>query len=121
MEQWREAGLTAVRQAVRVGLMILGLAMLMFAVLLRAWVARRLESQGHPSREAWRTLPYSATLWMGLILVVCAVSPVAAGALVVVVLFTAGVLIVWLVARGVRDVPSICRRLRSIGDPNAWR
>lgn len=95
--------------------------MITFSVAITWCFAHDRKRNGRPSREAWRRLPASGSVWMGLILLTAAVSPVAAGALMVLVIATGAAFMVVLVARGVRDRRQIWQSLRSIGDPDAWR
>ena len=108
-----------------VGLALLGVAMLTFEVAFARWLAARLKEQGRSPREAWRWLPRSAITWTGIILVVHAVSPTAAGVLLVIVGSVAAiyliVLLIVLLTRGVRGFPEFVRQLRRIGEPDAWR
>jgi hypothetical protein len=104
-----------------VGLALLGVAMIAFEVALAGWLAARLREQGRSPREAWRWLPRSTVTWTGMILVVRAVSPTAAGALLLTVGLVAAICLIVLLARGVRGLPEFARQLRRIGEPDAWR
>jgi hypothetical protein len=59
--------------------------------------------------------------WMAVILVVSAVSPTAAAALLLIVGLVIAVYLIVLLARGVRGLPEFVRQLRRIGEPDAWR
>lgn len=104
-----------------VGLALLGVAMLAFEVGVAMWLAARLKEQGRSPREAWRRLPRSAITWMAVVLVVNAVSPTAAAAILLTVCLVAAVYLIVLLAHGVRGLPELARQLRRIGDPDAWR
>ena len=102
-------------------LAVIGLLLIMCAVSIAAWTATVLNKRGASGRAAWRRLPYSATLWMGIVLVVAAFSPTAAGALMVLLMAVVGTFFAVLLIRGVRRLSEFWWRLREIGNPKAWQ
>jgi hypothetical protein len=98
-----------------VGMALLGAAMILYEVALWATLAARgLRHRGDPTTRAWRGAMRSLIAWLGVILLVAAVSVTAAGILMLV----AAVIAVVQIARGIRDFPAVWRLL---GDPAAWR
>ena len=100
---------------------IVGVLLVALALSIAIWTAGVLRRRGEPTRVAWVHLVQSPTLWFGVVLLLSTFSPWAAGAvLAMLVLFHVTFLIVLLI-RGVRGLPEFVRRVRSIGDPAAWR
>jgi len=97
-----------------VGMALLGAALILYEVALWAAVARRLRHRGDPTTRAWRGAMRSLIAWLGVILLVAAVSVTAAGIL----MLLAAVIAVVQIVRGIRDFPAV-RRL--LGNPAAWR
>lgn len=103
------------------GLALAGVAILAFKVALARWTAARLVAHGQSPRQAWLWLVQAPFTWMGVILVVYAVSPTAAAVLFGLVFLVTVVFFTVVVARGVRGLPEFARQVRRIGDPDAWR
>ncbi len=100
-------------QSMRVGLALLGAAMIAFVVTLNVWVARKMREPGEPI-AAWRRVARSGMLWAGVVCLLVPVSPAAAGALAVLLMVFALVQVL----QGVRAFPAVWR---TIGESDAWR
>jgi uncharacterized membrane protein YadS len=98
-----------------------GAFLIAIAVGISGWGAAQLKKRDEPTRRAWQLLLRSGNLWIGMVLLISAFSPVAAGALLVAILVVVTTFFVVLLSRGVRGLPEFWRRLRRIGDPAAWR
>ena len=94
---------------------IFGCLLLAVGVALRISIAVHLRHKGESIRPAFKRLYVPATPWVGLILVVLAVSHLLAKILVLGAFLP--VLVIGLV-RGIWRVPTA---VRFIGDPEAWR
>jgi hypothetical protein len=97
------------------------MATLVYEVVITKWLAARLVEQGRSPREAWRRMLQAPFMWMGVILIVSAVSPTTAAVLFGIVFLWVAVVLIVGVARGMRSLPEFARQVRRIGDPDAWR
>jgi hypothetical protein len=95
--------------------------MIAATILLRWSVARDLRAKGQPTQLAWQGLWSSPLIWMGAILIVGFVSPAAGGVLIGTLIAIYLVFFAVLFARGIRGLPAFWRRVRRIGEPDAWR
>ena len=70
---------------------------------------------------AWRGVWANPMLVFGVLFILMAVNETAATIYFGLVMLGLLVAVVWLLAKGVRSAPEIWRRVRRIGDPEAWR
>ncbi len=99
---------------------MLGVAMIVFAVVVRWSSANEMRTQESPI-VAWRYLALSPTLWLGVAVAIDAIEPRAAAVLFAVIAGVASVVVLRMLTqlvRGVISFPDACRR---IGQPSAWR
>jgi hypothetical protein len=100
---------------------VVGLGLIAYVVLQRLYLVKLIRRQGGSASLAWRGVWFNPGIVFGVLLILLSISETAATIYFSVVLLGYVAFICWLVAKGVRSAPEMWRRVRSIGDPEAWR